>query len=50
MCMYVKILGQNYFKARGGGGECKTLENFKFYIFKKKRGKMVIYWNSPEKS
>ena len=27
----------------------KTRENFKFKFFKKKRAKMVIYWNSPEK-
>ena len=37
------------------GGECKTRENLKFNFFlkknKKKKGdKMVIYWNSPEKS
>ena len=36
------------------GGECKTRENFKLKFFlkkKKKKGdKMVIYWNSPEKS
>ena len=36
MCMYAKISGPNYFK--GGGGECKTREKFKFKFFKKEEG------------
>ena len=32
------------------GYPCKTRENFKFQFFKKQKGKMVIYRNSPEKS
>ena len=34
MCMYAKISGQIYFKRGGGGGECKTRENFKFEFFR----------------
>ena len=54
--MFAKIPGRNYFM----GGECKTLENFKFKFFKIKRGgggggggggrQNGIYRNSPEKS
>ena len=49
MCMYAKILGQNYFKEGGGSVKPVKILNLKIF-FLKRGGKMVIYRNSRKKS